>query len=325
VKAMVSRRYGFASLRLCELPRPEPGTGEALVRVYATALNFASMMKASGRPLFVRIAAGGMLRPRHPIPGGEFSGRIEALGEGTEGWKPGDAVYGDTYATGYGASAEFLSAPTRAFAAKPSNLTFAEAAAVPQSALVALQALRAGGIALGSRVLVYGASGGIGSFAVQIAKALGASVSGVCGPRNASLVRSLGADEALDYSKPGFSLPGGSYDIVVAIRGRRSIEEYARSLRPAGTYVMVGGDWRQIFESASRGTRVLADQGKRMGRFRYAANESDLLFMKALIERGAVRPLIDSVYTLEDLPAAYRHFAEGRSRGRVVVSIRPDD
>jgi NADPH:quinone reductase-like Zn-dependent oxidoreductase len=240
---------------------------------------------------------------------------------------------------GYGASAEYLRVPESLISLKPSNLSFEEAAAVPQSALVALQGLRAGGldassggldaraggIEAGKRVLIYGASGGIGSFAVQIAAALGARVTGVCGGGNVELVRSLGADEALDYTREGFALGEGRYDLILAIRGYRPMEEYARALAAKGAYVMAGGSWKQIVQSAARGPKVLASQGKRLGRFKYSPDPGDLAFMTGLIEAGKVRPVIDSRYELRDMAEAFRHFGEGHARGKVVVRVRPDE
>ncbi len=325
MKAIVSRRYGLKALRLEDVPKPVPRDGEVLVKVFATSINFATMFLVKGRPFIIRMAKGGLLKPRFPVPGGEFACRIEAIGGSVARFKPGDEVYGDSCSAGYGASAEYLRAPESAISLKPANLSFEEAAAVPQSALVALQGLRAGGVGEGKQVLVYGASGGIGTFAVQIAAAFGARVTGVCGGGNLELVRSLGADEVLDYSKEGFALGESRYDLILAIRGYRPMEEYARALAAKGAYVMAGGSWKQIVQSAARGPKVLASQGKRLGRFKYSPDPGDLAFMTGLIESGKVRPVIDSRYELRDMAEAFRHFAEGHARGKVVVRVRPDE
>jgi NADPH:quinone reductase-like Zn-dependent oxidoreductase len=327
MKAIVSRSYGFDALRLEEVPKPEPGDDEVLVKVYASALNFATMFCVRGRPFLVRLMIGGLFKPRHKIPGGELAGRVEAVGRNIARLKPGDEVYGDTCKSGYGAFAEYACAPEACLSPMPANLSYEEAAAVPQSALVALQGLRAGGIEAGKRVLVYGASGGIGSFALQIAKALGARATGVCSRGNIELAKSLGAEEVLDYAQAGFALPEGRFDLILAVRGLRPVEEYERALAPRGAYVMAGGDWAQVIDSQARGPRVLAAAGKRFGRFTYAPEAADLAFMKGLIEAGKVRPVIDSVYELGDIIEAFRHFGEGHARGRVVIRIpsgRPD-
>jgi NADPH:quinone reductase-like Zn-dependent oxidoreductase len=330
MKAIVSRRYGLNSLALEEVPMPVPGDDEVLVKVYASSLNYAVMFLVRGRPIFVRLMKGGLFKPPHPIPGGEIAGKVEAVGRYALKYKPGDEVFGDTCHAGYGAFAEYACAPEAVLSRKPPNLSFEEAAAVPQSALVALQGLRAGGldarraggIEAGRRVLVYGASGGIGGFAVQIAAALGARVTGVCGARNLEHVRSLGAVEVLDYAKRGFVLPEGRFDQILAVRGFRSMEEYEAALVPGGSYVMAGGSWHQIFQSASRAPRLLAAAGKRLGRFTYSPNAQDLSFLRELIEAGKVRPVIDSVYPLRDIAEAFRRLGEGHARGKVVVRVQ---
>lgn len=322
MKAILSRSYGLENLRLEEVPIPVLGDDEALVKVFATSLNFATMFFVKGRPFFIRLMKGGLFRPANPIPGGEIAGRVEAVGKNVSRFKPGDEVYGDTCTAGYGAFAEYVCAPESALSLKPTNLSYVEAAAVPQSALVALQGLRAGGIGAGKRVLVYGASGGIGTFAVQIAKALGARVTGVCSGKNLELVKSLGAERVFDYTKEDFAESGENCDLILAIRGYRSMEDYSRALVPGGTYVMVGGSWAQIFQSVARGPRVLAAAGKRFGRFTYAPKSKDLMFMKEVIEAGQVKPVIDSVYAMRDIAEAFRHFSEGHVRGRVVIHIQ---
>lgn len=325
MKAIVSRRYGLGGLSLEEIPAPAPRDREVLVKIYASSLNSATLFRVMGRPVFIRLMKGGLFKPCFPIPGGEIAGRVEAVGREVRTLRPGDEVYGDTCASGYGALAEYVCAPEEALSLKPANLSFEEAAAVPQSSLVALRGLRAGGVEKGMRVLVYGASGGIGSFAVQIAAALGARVAGVCGGGNLELVRSLGAEEVLDYKAAGFALPQGRYDLILAVRGYRSMEDYERALAPGGCYVMAGGSWSQVFQSAARGPRVMKSAGKRFGRFTYSPDAGDLGFMKELIEAGKVKPLIDGVYPLKDIAEAFRRFAEGHARGKVVIRVRKEE
>jgi NADPH:quinone reductase-like Zn-dependent oxidoreductase len=236
-------------------------------------------------------------------------------------FKPGDEVYGDTCHCGYGALAEYACADSGALALKPANLSFEEAAAVPQSALVALQGLRAGGIRAGQRVLVHGASGGIGTFAVQIARSFGAEVTGVCGPGNLELVASLGADRVLDYTKGDFLKAGEAYDLILAVRGTRPVRDYYGALSPEGSYVMAGGTIGRFLLTGLQAPRLFRSGGRKLGSFTHAPNTEDLDFLKQLIEAGKVRPVIDRVYPLRDAGAAFRHLQDGHARGRVVIRI----
>lgn len=324
MKAMVSRRYGLGGLRLEEVPEPVPGEGEVLVRMEATSINFAMLCRVTGTPLPVRLLKDGFLKPRFPVPGGELAGVVTATGGGVTRFKPGDEVYGDCCAAGYGASAEYLRAPESALCPMPANLSFVEAAALPQSALVALQALVAGGIGEGKKVLVHGASGGIGTLAVQVAAAFGARVTGVCSGANAALVLSLGADRVIDYRREDFAADGPLYDIVLAIRGNRSMEDYARALVEGGSFVLVGGDWAQVLGATLGARRILEAGGRRLARFAYAVDAEDLALLAGLAEAGKLRPVIDSVHPLEELAEALRRYREGHARGKIVVRIRRD-
>jgi NADPH:quinone reductase-like Zn-dependent oxidoreductase len=321
MKAIVQTRYGLRSLRIMDAPKPVPGENQLLVRVHAVALNYAVMFRVTGKPFLARLMMGSLLKPKRWIPGGEISGRVEAVGAKVRAFKPGDEVYGDTCKCGYGALAEFVCADQRALAPKPSPLSFEEAAGVPQSALVALQGLRAGGICEGRKVLVHGASGGIGTFAVQIAKSFGAEVTGVCGANNLDMVRSLGADRVIDYAREGIAEEAEAYDIILAIRGTRPVREYYRALRPGGTYVMAGGSPFRFMLTAFQGSRLFRSGSKTMGRFTYSPDTEDLLIMKGLIEAGKVRSVIDKVYPLSEVAEAFRYLGKGHARGRVVVRV----
>lgn len=320
MRAIVQTRYGLGNLWIGEAPVPTPGPGQVLVEVRAAALNYATMYKAAGTPIFLRFSMGGLARPRAWIPGGELSGKVEAVGEGVASFKPGDEVYGDSCRCGYGAFAEYASVDEACLAPKPDNLSFEEAAAVPQAALVALQGLRAGGIREGIEVLVHGASGGIGSFAVQIAKAFGARVTAVCGPGNLDLVRSLGADRAIDYTKGPF-LERGAYDLILAVRGTLWVGEYHRALRPDGSYVMAGASLGRYFSTSIRGPALFQSGGKKLGRFTYQPLSEDLRFMKALIEAGKVRIIIDSIHPLSEAGDAFLRLREGHARGRIILRV----
>jgi NADPH:quinone reductase-like Zn-dependent oxidoreductase len=322
MKAIVQTRYGLRGLRIMDAPKPVPGENRVLVRVHAAALNYAVMFRVTGKPFLARLMMGSLLKPKRWIPGGEMSGRVEAVGAKVRAFKPGDEVYGDTCKCGYGALAELVCADESALALKPTTLSFEEAAGVPQSALVALQGLRAGGIREGQKVLIHGASGGIGTFAVQIAKSFGAEVTGVCSARNLDLVRSLGADFVIDYAKEGVAEEEEeACDLILAIRGTRPVREYYRALRPGGTYVMAGGSPLRFMLTMFRGSRLFRSGTKTMGRFTYSPNAGDLLFMKGLMEAGKVRPIIDKTYPLSETAEAFRYLGKGHARGRVVVRV----
>jgi NADPH:quinone reductase-like Zn-dependent oxidoreductase len=320
MKAIVQTKYGLRRLQLTDIPGPVPGEHQVLVRVHAAALNYAVMFRASGKPLLARLMTGSLLKPKPWTPGGELSGRVEAVGAKVRLFKPGDEVFGDTCTCGYGALAELVCADENALAAKPAGLSFEEAAGVPQSALVALQGLRAGGIDKGKKVLVHGASGGIGTFAVQIAKYFGAEVTGVCGAGNLDLVRSLGADHVIDYARESATDQAEAYDLILSIRGTLPAHRYIRALRQGGTYVMAGGSLLRYVLTSFQESRLSAGSaGKTMVRLVYSPNAEDLLFMKGLIEAGKVRPVIDKVFPLCQTAAAFRHLGRGHARGRVVV------
>ena len=324
MKAIVCTEYGPPDiLKLEEVPKPTPGQDEVLVKVQASSLNFNNLIFVSGKPFLVRLMGGGLLRPKHQIPGGDIAGRVEAVGRNVKQFQPGDEVYGDLCHCGFGGFAEYVSVPDpeNALALKPANLTFEEAATVPQAALVALQGLRAGQIQKGQNVLIYGASGGIGTFAVQIVKSFGAEVTGVCGTRNLDMVRSIGVDHVIDYTQEDFTQNGRHYDLILAIRGYRSIFEYKRALSPGGTYVMVGGSWSQIFQPIFLGPLVFMTGGKKLGQFNHRPNQKDLVLMKELIEAGKVAPVIDRRYPLSEVPEALRYYGQGHARGKVVITL----
>ena len=322
MNAILQTRYGSRNLEIVNVPVPVPREGQVLVRVHSAALNYAVMFRVLGKPLPVRLMSGGLLKPKPWIPGGELSGRVEAIGANVRAFKPGDEVYGDTCRCGYGALAELVCADEGVLAAKPVGLSFDQAAGVPQSALVALQALRAGGLRSGQQVLVHGASGGIGTFAVQIAKSFGAEVTGVCGARNLDLVRSLGAHRVIDYVSEGIADEAEAYDLIVSIRGTLPVRSYFRALRPGGTYVMAGGSFFRFMMTQVQASRLSGAASRTMAKFTYAPNAEDLLLMKELIEAGKVRPVIDRVYPLGQTAAAFGYLREGHATGRVIVRVR---
>ena len=322
MKAMVHTEYGPPDvLQLKEVEQPVPAADQVLVRTHAASVNYGNLALVKGEPFLVRLMSGGLLKPKHTIPGGDIAGRVDAVGAGVTQFQPGDEVFGDISACGFGGFAEYVAVPESALAVKPDNLTHEEAAAVPQAAVVALQGLRdLGRIQSGQAVLIYGASGGIGTFAVQIAKAFGADVTGVCSTRNLDLVRSIGADQVIDYTQQDFAQREQRYDLIVATAGYRSILDYRRALAPQGIYVMTGGSTAQVFQ-AMLGPLLSEKGGRQLGNLAHHPNQSDLVTVRELVEAGQVRPVIDRRYPLRETAEALRYYGGGHARGKVVITI----
>lgn len=322
MKAIVQRKYGSPKLlKLEDVAKPVPEDDGVLIHVHAACINWANNALVRGRPLMLR-ANYGFLKPKFSIIGGDMAGTVEAVGKKVTGFQPGDDVYGDLVDWGFGAFAEYVCAPEIALAPKPTNVSFEEAAAVPQAALVALQGLRdRGHIHEGMKVLIVGASSGNGTFAVQIAKSFGAEVTGVCSTRNLDLVRSIGADYVIDYTKDDFAKLGKRYDLILATAGYRKLRDYKRALSPKGTYVMAGGTMKQVFHALFFGSLVSDKGGRTLTNLSHKPSRDDLLFMKGLIEAGKVRPVIDKTYPLAEVADAFSYYDRGRSRGKVVITV----
>jgi len=320
MKAMVYTLYGPPNvLKLTEVAKPAPKDGEVLVKVRASSVTFGDLAVLKGEPFMVRFSLG-LREPKIRILGKDVAGQVEAVGANVEQFKPGDEVFGDLSECGWGAYAEYVSVPENALVRKPANVTFEAAGAVPESAVVALQGLRKGQIQSGQKVLIYGASGGIGTLAVQIAKSFDTEVTGVCSTRNLDMVGSLGADYVIDYTKEDFTQNGEQYDLILATAGYRSIFDYKRALAPGGHYVATGGDMAQIFQPMLLGPLV-SSGGRKMSNLAMKPDKEDLTHIKELIEDDKVTPVIDKSFPLSELPDALRYYGEGRSRGKVVVTM----
>jgi NADPH:quinone reductase-like Zn-dependent oxidoreductase len=320
MKAMMYTQYGPPDvLKLTEAAKPVPKDDEVLIKVRASSVTFGDLAAVKGEPFMVRFTLG-LREPKFKIPGKDVTGQVEAVGADVKQFKPGDEVFGDLSGCGWGAYAEFVSVPENVLVQKPANLTFEAAGAVPESAVVALQGLHQGQIQSGQKVLIYGASGGIGTFAVQIAKSFETEVTGVCSTRNLEMVHSLGADHVIDYTKEDFTKKGQQYDLILATAGYRSLFDYKRALAPGGHYVATGGEMAQIFQPMLLGTLVSSD-GRKMTNLAMKPDKEDLTYIKELIEASKVTPVIDKSYPLSELPEAFRYYAEGRSRGKVVVTV----
>jgi len=323
MKAIVCTKYGPPDvLQLQEVAKPMPKEDEVLVKVHAASVNAYDWHLLTADVFLVRLMGGGLLRPKKTIPGVDIAGRIEAAGSNVKQFRPGDEVFGDISACGNGGFAEYVSVPENALALKPATLSFEEAAAVPLAATTALQGLRdQGKIQAGQKVLINGASGGVGTFAVQIAKSFGAEVTAVCSTRNFDMARTLGADRVIDYTKEDFTHNGQTYDLILAANGYHPLSAYKRALTPQGIYVMVGGTPAQIFQAMLLGAWMSENGGKRLGGFTAKANQKDLVMLKALVEAGKVVPVIDKRYSLSEAAEALRYLGAGHARGKVVITV----
>jgi NADPH:quinone reductase-like Zn-dependent oxidoreductase len=323
MKAIVYEKYGPPEvLQLKEVEKPTPKSDEVLVKVQAASVNPGDWHALRGTPFLQRLETG-LLKPSNKILGADVAGTVEAIGSGIEGFRPGDEVYGDLYWCGFGAFAEYVAIPEKCIAHKPVNLTFEEAAAVPQAAFTALHALRdAGQVQVGQTVLINGASGGVGTFAVQIAKAFGAEVTGVCSTRNLDLVRSLGADHVIDYTREDFTQNGEQYDLIVDMVANYPLSVLKQSLKPNGICVVVGfSSLLHMIKVNIQGPRISNNGSQKLGMLNPNEDESDLEVMKDLIETGKVTPVIDRQYKFDEIPEAIRYLETGHARGKIVISI----
>lgn len=321
MRAIGYTRYGPPEvLELQEVERPVPNEDQVLVKVEAVSLNPAEWHARSGM-LLARLMNGAPLRPKAAISGADFAGRVEAVGSKVTRFKPGDAVFGRRDPGGF---AEYVCVSENPIALKPAGLTFEQAAAVPVAAITALQALRdVGQVQPGQTVLVNGASGGVGTFTVQLAKAFGAEVTGVCSTRNQELVRSLGTDRVIDYTQADFTRTGQQYDLLIDNVGNRSVRDLARILRPSGICVGVGfSSVGRMIKNALQQRLMPGREGKRFGSLMARIKHADLTLLAELMAAGKVTPVIDRVFPLTEVPAAYRYAEAGHARGKVVVTMQ---
>jgi NADPH:quinone reductase-like Zn-dependent oxidoreductase len=318
MKAMVYTEYGPPEvLKFQEVEKPAPAGDEVLVEVHASSLNFGDVALIKGSPFVVRFSSG-IRKPKYPILGGDVAGRVVETGRNVKQFKAGDDVFADIGSHGFGAYAGYVSIPEKALALKPTNTSYTEAAAAPQAAVVALQGLRdKGRIQAGQKVLINGASGGIGPYAVQIAKAFGAHVTGVCSTRNLDLLGSIGADAVIDYTEEDFTKHGQAYDLIFDIVANHSVSDYARALTPDGTYVACAFNATSLF----LGPLISRTGDKKIVSLVHKPNVADLLIMKRLFEDGKVVSIIDSCFPLAELATAVRHWEEGNPRGKVVITV----
>jgi NADPH:quinone reductase-like Zn-dependent oxidoreductase len=316
MKAVVYTKFGTPDvLQLKEIEKPVPKDNEILIKVQAASLNQYDLHYITGTPFLIRLTGAGLIKPRHKIPGADIAGQVEAVGRSVKQFKPGDEVFGEG---SFGGFAEYVCVPENRFALKPSNLTLEEAAAVPMAALTALQGLRdKGKIQKGHKVLINGASGGVGTFAVQIAKLFGAEVTAVCSTTKMDFVRSIGADYVIDYTREDVTKNGLQYDLIFDVAAFRSILHYYRVLRPRGIYVLAGGSMARIFQLML----ISMTGSKNMGLMVANINQKDLLLIKEYLEAGKVKPFIDKRYSLNEVADALWYLKKGHARGKVVITV----
>ena len=323
MKAIVYTKYGTPDvLHLEEVEKPSPRDEEVLVKVHAASINAGDWHLLTGYPLLMRFAGVGIFTPKNMFLGSDMAGCVEAVGRKVKLLRPGDAVLGDIFGIGSGSFAEYVSVPESVLALKPSNISFEEAAAAPLAAVTALQGLRdRGHIQPGQKVLINGASGGVGTFAVQIAKAFETEVTAVCSTSNLEMARSIGADHVIDYTQEDFTKNGCQYDLILAANGFHPLSAYKRALTPQGIYVFSGGSPAQIFQSLFLGPIMSKNNGRKMTSVNQKANQKDLLVIRDLLEAGKIKPVIDACYPLKETPSAFRYFGKGHTHGKVVITI----
>src|SRR6266511_4267571 len=323
MKAIVQDTYGSPDvLQLKEIDRPLVGDDEVLVRVHAAGVDQGVWHMMAGLPYLIRIAGFGLRTPKNPVRGYDVAGRVEAVGENVSRFQPGDEVFG----TCRGSFAEYACARADRLAPKPASLTFEQAAAVPISGYAALQAVRdQGKVRPGQRVLIIGAGGGVGTFAVQLAKAYGAEVTGVCSTTKTDLVRSIGADHVIDYTQEDFADGRNRHDIILDIAGNRSLSHLRRALAPEGTLVIVGGEgggkWFGGIDRQLRAQMLSLFVRQKLGTLIATARKDDLQIWREFLEAGTVKPVVDRTFALSEVAEAIRYLREGRARGKVVVTV----
>jgi NADPH:quinone reductase-like Zn-dependent oxidoreductase len=320
MKAVVYTRYGPPeALRLDDIERPRPRDDQVLIKVHAASVNASDWETLRGKPLYARI--GGPVRPRFRILGSDIAGRVEAIGSAVTRFRPGDEVFGDNLAL-MGGFAEYVCAREQALAAKPAGMSFEEAAAIPQAGVIALQGIRRKGLVQpGQKVLVNGAGGGAGMFAVQLAKLAGAQVTGVDNAGKLDFVRSLGADQVVDYTRTDFTRTGEQYDLVLDLAAHRSAFDYRRALATNGRYLYVGGSVPTLLQVLLVGPLIGRKAGKKIRLLVVQSNPQDLVTVAELCQAGAIVPVIDRRFSLSDVPHALRQLGDGQAAGKLVITV----
>lgn len=322
MKAMIYTQYGSPDqLRLADVPKPTPKANEVLVKIHATSINSADVRLMHGKPFMIRLAGYGVFKPKYQILGSDIAGQVEQVGHEVTAFQPGDRVYGDLSNVGLGGFAEYVAVQASALAPIPQDLTFEEAAALPMAGITALQAIQKAQLQAGERVAINGATGGVGTFAVQIARAFGADVTAIASTTKLAMLLELGATTVIDYAREDFTTHAGRYDVILGINGYHPLRHYARALKPNGRYVMVGGTDAQIFEALLLSPFTPKPDGKRLISFTSKSTSEALQTLSALVESGKVKPIIERCYPLTDLADALRLLEAGHARGKVIITL----
>lgn len=320
MKAVVQHRYGSPEdLKLEEVEKPSPNENEVLVKVHAVSLNGSDWEGLTGKPLYARL--GGLRKPQEGILGSDIAGRVEMVGRNVRDFQPGDEVFGETMRY-RGGLAEYVTAPERGLALKPAGMTFEAAAAIPQGAVIALQGIRdQGKVQPGQSVLINGAGGSAGMFAVQLAKYYGAEVTGVDNSGKLDFIRSLGADHVIDYAREDFTKNGKQYDLILDVTAYRPAFAYQRALKPNGSYYAVGGSAVTLLQILLLGPWIRRTKDKNLHVLMVRPNREDLVHLTELWEAGKIVPVIDRRFPLSEAPEALRYLGEGRAKGKVIVTM----
>jgi NADPH:quinone reductase-like Zn-dependent oxidoreductase len=320
MKAIVYHKYGSSDvLKLEEVQKPTPADNQLLIKIHAVSINRSDWEGLTGKPLYARI--GGLIKPNAKILGSDIAGTVEAVGKDVKQFKPGDEVFGLILNYG-GGFAEYACKSEKALALKPTGMTFEEAAAIPQAAFIALQGIRGkGNVQPGQKVLINGAGGGTGTFAIQLAKLAGAEVTGVDNAEKLELMRSLGADHVIDYTKVDFTQNGQQYDLILDVIADRSVFAYQRALKTNGSYFMAGGSVTTMFQSLLLGPLIRRITSRNIKLLMVQTDSKDLVTITELIESGKVKLVIDKRYTFSETAEALRYLGEGHAKGKVVITV----
>ena len=323
MKAVVYTKYGSpAVLQLQEIEKPIPKENEVLVKDYAASVNSWDWDLLKGKPFLVRII-GGLFKPRHKILGADIAGTVEAIGNDVKDFKPGDEVFGDIAGSGFGGFAEYVAVPEKLLAQKSQVMSFEQAASLPQAGLLALQGLRyKGTIKQGDEVLINGAGGGVGTIGLQYAKLLGAVVTCVDKAEKFDMLRSLGADYLIDYTKEDYTRNDKQYDRILDVIAHRSVSDYKRALKPHGIFAMIGGSMGGLLLQLMFIWPILSRfSNKKLGIMGYRPTRKDLEYLIQLFEEGKLIPVIDRTYPLQEVPAAFQYFSEGNIKGKIIINV----
>lgn len=322
MKAVVCTKYGSPDvLQLQEVPKPTPKADEVLIKVHAASVNALDLHFLRGKP-FIRLMFGGLFKPKYPILGGDVAGTVAAVGKNVQQFQPGDEVFGEMSNNGLGAFAEYTCAKENSITRKPANITFEQAAALPIAAQTAIQGLRdLAQVQAGQKVLINGAAGGVGNFAVQLAKQYGCEVTGVCRTDKVEMVRAMGADHVIDYKQEDFTQRGEQYDIIFDIAASRPFDQCKRALTAKGHYVLVGGSVARIFQLLLFNRFISEKNGQQFHSMIAKINQQDLRTLGELVETKQITPIIDQCYPLSQVADALRHLESGNTKGKVVISV----